>query len=56
MILLVFLMTILVIYNIYYQNLMIYEYNVDVINEIEIEIKIIEILKKNMQYREISQI
>jgi hypothetical protein len=53
MILLVFLMTILVIYNIYYQNLMIYEYNVDVMNEIEI--KIIEILKKNMQYREISQ-
>jgi len=33
---------------------MIYEYNVDVINEIEI--KIIEILKKNMQYREINQI
>jgi hypothetical protein len=54
MILLVLLMTILVIYNIYYQNLMIYEYNVDVMNEIEI--KIIEILKKNMQYREISQI
>jgi hypothetical protein len=53
MILLVLLMTILVIYNIYYQNLMIYEYNVDVMNEIEI--KIIEILKKNMQYREISQ-
>jgi hypothetical protein len=53
MILLVLLMTILVIYNIYYQNLMIYEYNVDVMNEIEI--KIIEILNKNMQYREISQ-
>jgi hypothetical protein len=37
---------------------MIYEHNVDVMNEIEIkiiEIKIIEILNKNMQYREISQ-